>query len=77
MAEASAMEEMETSDIPLTISAKYVPTWGIWEGVRELVQNWHDGVLKTFEDETTLEQGTLRFEKVRQPCSQVITNVSS
>ena len=25
--------------------ATYAPAWGLWEGVRELLQNWHDGLL--------------------------------
>ncbi|XP_033728101.1 uncharacterized protein LOC117317398 [Pecten maximus] len=31
-------------NIPLTLTARYASTWGSWEGVRELVQNWHDGI---------------------------------
>ena len=34
---------------PLQITPGYVPKWQAWEGVREFVQNWHDGVLSTFE----------------------------
>ncbi|XP_060065602.1 uncharacterized protein LOC132545939 [Ylistrum balloti] len=34
-------------NIPLTLTAKYASTWGSWEGVRELVQNWHDGIYDT------------------------------
>lgn len=29
----------------LNISRKYCRRWGVWEGVRELVQNWFDGLL--------------------------------
>ena len=28
--------------IPLTIKTSYLPTWGVWEGLRELVQNGKD-----------------------------------
>lgn len=28
--------------IQLSLSPKYCPDWGIWEGIRELVQNWMD-----------------------------------
>jgi len=28
--------------IPLTINADYLPEWGVYEGLRELVQNWLD-----------------------------------
>ncbi|XP_069107413.1 uncharacterized protein [Argopecten irradians] len=30
--------------IALTLTARYASSWGSWEGVRELVQNWHDGI---------------------------------
>ena len=32
-----------STDISLSLTAKYAPAWGIWEGVREFVQNWLDG----------------------------------
>ena len=31
--------------IPLSLTEDYCPSWGTWEGVRELVQNFHDGCL--------------------------------
>ncbi|XP_048238002.1 uncharacterized protein LOC124111395 [Haliotis rufescens] len=30
--------------IPLTVTSRYARSWGTWEGIRELVQNWHDGL---------------------------------
>ncbi|ESO88031.1 hypothetical protein LOTGIDRAFT_234797 [Lottia gigantea] len=38
---------MTEKKIPLTITSSYARHWGEWEGVRELVQNWHDGVHST------------------------------
>ena len=35
-----------TTTIPLSLTEDYAPSWGVWEGVRELIQNWHDGVLE-------------------------------
>eukprot|EP00620_Florenciella_sp_RCC1587_P021789 CAMPEP_0182556200 /NCGR_PEP_ID=MMETSP1324-20130603/548_1 /TAXON_ID=236786 /ORGANISM="Florenciella sp., Strain RCC1587" /LENGTH=813 /DNA_ID=CAMNT_0024768055 /DNA_START=13 /DNA_END=2455 /DNA_ORIENTATION=+ len=33
--------------ISLNLAARYAEHWGMWEGMRELVQNWHDGHLET------------------------------
>lgn len=33
--------------ISLNLAARYAEHWGVWEGLRELVQNWHDGHLET------------------------------
>ena len=30
----------------LTIKADYLPTWGVWQGVRELIQNARDGAIQ-------------------------------
>merc|ERR1719181_947820 len=43
--------------IPLSLTEDYAPAWGVWEGVRELVQNWHDGCL-----EQTSVAGRVRWE---------------
>ena len=32
--------------VPLSLTETYCPSWGTWEGVRELVQNAHDGALE-------------------------------
>jgi len=34
------------SRISLSLTATYAPSWGLWEGIREMVQNWHDGLLE-------------------------------
>ena len=47
--EMSSMESSSNSlherIISLSLTEDYAPSWGVWEGVRELIQNWHDGCL--------------------------------
>ena len=31
--------------VSLSLTEDYAPSWGVWEGTRELLQNWHDGCL--------------------------------
>lgn len=54
--------------IPLTITVDYLPNWGLYEGIRELVQNGQDAYL---EHGATLE---IRHRK-SQPGTLVIENV--
>jgi len=35
----------EVQNVSLSLTASYAPAWGLWEGIRETVQNWHDGLL--------------------------------
>ena len=35
--------------LSLNLTAHYSPSWKTWEGIRELVQNWHDGVFSSLE----------------------------
>ena len=52
-------------DFPLNITSRYATQWGAWEGIREFIQNWHDGVLSTFELAGGQPDKTVSFEKVR------------
>ena len=40
--------QRQTSErvISLSLTEDYAPSWGVWEGTRELIQNWHDGCLE-------------------------------
>ena len=35
--------------VSLSLTSQYAPSWKTWEGIRELVQNWHDGVFSSLE----------------------------
>ena len=52
--------------ISLSLTEDYAPSWGAWEGVRELVQNFHDGCLEhgpvTFERQRLADSADHRFE---------------
>ena len=50
--------------IYLTITQDYAPTWETWEGVREFVQNWYDGVLDSYEEVSPPLYGTRRCLKI-------------
>lgn len=51
------------SKVPLSINVKYLPEWGVWEGVRELIQNGKDAETE-FEAplKVTHHNQTLRIE---------------
>ena len=38
------------SQISLSLTSGYARSWGLWEGLRELVQNWHDGVYDALDE---------------------------
>ena len=44
-----AQDSSLVKSISLSLTSQYAPSWKTWEGVRELVQNWHDGVLASLE----------------------------
>jgi len=48
-------------EIQLSITRNYAQHWETWEGVREMVQNWHDGLFSGSENITKEE---LKFVKV-------------
>ncbi|KOO32995.1 sap DNA-binding domain-containing protein [Chrysochromulina tobinii] len=53
--------------IALSLTEDYAPQWGVWEGVRELVQNWHDGCLR----------GNGRVEWVRNDANDHVARIGS
>ena len=53
--------------ITLSLTEDYAPQWGVWEGVRELVQNWHDGCLR----------GNGRVEWVRNDANDHVALIGS
>ena len=59
------MESMNASfsgnEIQLSITKNYACHWKTWEGVREMVQNWHDGL---FSGSQNIIKEELKFEKV-------------
>lgn len=40
-------ERKDQQRISLSLTENYAPSWGAWEGVREFVQNWHDGLIQS------------------------------
>lgn len=44
-----AQKSSSVKSISLSLTAQYAPSWKTWEGVRELLQNWHDGVFSSLE----------------------------
>lgn len=46
---ASHGDDTQQKAIHLTITESYAKSWGTWEGVREFIQNWYDGVLDSYE----------------------------
>jgi len=51
-------------EIQLSITRNYAQHWDTWEGVREMVQNWHDGLFSGSENITKEE---LKFIRVSLP----------
>ena len=35
--------------ISLSLTENYAPSWKAWEGIREFVQNWYDGLLSSLD----------------------------
>lgn len=51
--------------VNLNLTSTYAEHWGIWEGVRELVQNWHDACLCQIDASARLSvEGSLSTELV-------------
>ena len=62
MAEGSRSEK----SISLSLTAQYAPSWKTWEGIRELVQNWHDGVYCSLEKLQTISIRKMAFHCCRE-----------
>lgn len=62
------MEPMDVSfsgdEIQLSITTNYAGHWNTWEGVREMVQNWHDGL---FSGSPNIIKEELKFKKQPVP----------
>ena len=56
------------SEIQLSITRNYAGHWETWEGVREMVQNWHDG-LYSIPPNVHISDDELKFKKVRDPAT--------
>ena len=59
---------MAKETVHLTITEKYAHTWGTWEGVREFVQNWYDGVLDSYERVSPPAKGKRSMSITRVSC---------
>ena len=58
------MKSSTMSRINLNLTENYAPSWKTWEGMRELVQNWHDGILEVAQDNgCSISDGHLVFKK--------------
>ena len=53
--------EIVGDEIQLSITKNYARSWETWEGVREMVQNWHDGL---FSSSSRIMKDELKFKKV-------------
>ena len=61
------MEDSITSSICLSICEDYSGSWKLWEGVRELVQNWYDGAIEMRESiRQTLYPLKIEVKKARK-----------
>ena len=52
------------NSIYLTITDDYAASWKTWEGVREFVQNWYDGVLDNYEQVSPPRDAKKRILKI-------------
>ncbi len=66
---------MSHRSISLSLTEKYAPSWKTWEGIREFVQNWHDGVLASLENTETFGRKRVDFTKVRVMSVAIVTAV--
>ena len=48
--------------IRLSLTQDYAKSWKIWEGLREVIQNWYDGLLSTIDHLSTSGAQTRTLE---------------
>eukprot|EP01102_Stenamoeba_stenopodia_P000536 TRINITY_DN1052_c0_g1_i1.p1 TRINITY_DN1052_c0_g1~~TRINITY_DN1052_c0_g1_i1.p1 ORF type:complete len:783 (-),score=150.58 TRINITY_DN1052_c0_g1_i1:76-2424(-) len=59
--------------IYLSLTSNYATSWKTWEGIREHVQNWHDGLLQTIEVSSIASISTnLKFQRHEVPNGNVL-----
>jgi hypothetical protein len=66
--------------IELSIKTTYLPNWGVWEGLREIVQNAQDAKIEHYGDlKVDYRNGTVRIENtgVRLPYEALLLGHSS
>ncbi|XP_077997612.1 uncharacterized protein LOC144450773 [Glandiceps talaboti] len=56
----------ESKIVHLNLTSRYASSWGTWEGIREFIQNWHDGIYDASEEE--LEQRLYKTQIVNFHC---------
>ncbi|XP_077997341.1 uncharacterized protein LOC144450572 [Glandiceps talaboti] len=54
--------------IPLNLTSRYAHNWGTWEGIREFIQNWHDGTYDASDNEVQLNP-LAKEQTVTFPCT--------
>ena len=57
----------EPRALSLSLTENYAPSWRTWEGVREFVQNWYDGLLSSLESVPGIGTAKLSITKVQSP----------
>ena len=61
-----AQESPSEKSISLSLTARYAPSWKTWEGIREVVQNWHDGVYFSLEKLSAVSSSRLAFHYTKE-----------
>lgn len=56
--------ECHSNRIALTLTETYAESWKTWEGVREFVQNWFDGIYDNLESNPGLKPKFTKSEVI-------------